>query len=255
MTSILTDPLDPTRARAMQVTLGQRPTIGAGDPLPPFFHHLYFWDLQPPARLGRDGHPAPGVTLADTGLPRRMWAGGAVEWVQPLRAGQRAERRSYADEVVRKTGRSGKLAFIAVHHEVWQDDELCVAERQDIVYREDPSPDDPQPDIPVAPTGEDTAETRQFSEVTLFRYSALTFNGHRIHYDQDYATGIEGHKGVVVHGPLLAQHLMLMAAPLGAIAYRMTSPVVVGEEVTFCQKGKDLWAKVGDRLVCSAETA
>ncbi len=253
MTSITTDAVDPARARAMQATLGQPMTIVAGDPLPPFFHQLYFWDIHPPARLGRDGHPAPGVVLPETGLPRRMWAGGAVTWERPLLAGVRAEKHSYSDEVVRKTGRSGPLAFVAVHHEIRQDGALCLRERQDIVYREDPNPDAPAPTVPDAPSGEDLAETRVFSEVTLFRYSALTFNGHRIHYDRDYATGVEGHRGLVVHGPLLAQCLMLMAAPISAVSYRLKSPVLVGEKVTFCRKDGALWAKVGTRLAISAE--
>ncbi len=253
MTSILSDPMDPARARAMQATLGQPMSIKTGDPLPPFFHQLYFWDIHPPARLGRDGHPAPGVVLPDTGLPRRMWAGGSLTWDRPLLAGQRAEKHSYADEVVRKPGRSGPLAFVTVHHEVWQDGERCLTERQDIVYRQDPRPGAPIPQAPEAPGGADEAETRMFSEVTLFRYSALTFNGHRIHYDRDYARDVEGHGGLVVHGPLLAQCLMLMVPGLSEFSYRLKSPVIVGEEVTFCRKGDALWAKVGDRLAISAE--
>ncbi len=253
MISTMTDRLDPARARALQVTLGRRPTIAEGDPLPPFFHQVYFWDPHPPARLGRDGHPAPGVVLPETGLPRRMWAGGAIGFHHPLRAGIVAERRSAASDPVRKEGRSGPLAFVTVRHEVWQEDRLCLTERQDIVYREDPAPGAPPPAPPAPPEGEDSAETRVFSEVTLFRYSALTLNGHRIHYDRDYATGVEGHAGVVVHGPLLAQCLMLMVPEAAGVAYQLKSPAIAGEPVRFCRRGADLWARAGDRLLCAAQ--
>src|SRR6056297_2193519 len=137
----LADPLDPARARALHATLdlpGDPPA--EGDPLPPFWHWIHFWDIQPPDALGRDGHPRPGAFIPDTGLPRRMWAGGALEWLAPLPIGAPARRRSVIADVARKEGRSGPLAFVSVTHEVSGAAGLAIRERQDLVYRPDPVP-------------------------------------------------------------------------------------------------------------------
>src|SRR6056297_664712 len=114
------DVMDPTRARALQVTLAQKATIKAGDALPPFYQQIYFWDPQVPQNLGRDGHPKVGGVVPDMGLPRRMWAGGRMEFHRPLRAGEAAKRLTFMEKSERKVGRSGPLGFVTLRHEIWQ---------------------------------------------------------------------------------------------------------------------------------------
>ncbi|MEC3860675.1 acyl dehydratase [Mesobacterium sp. TK19101] len=250
-----TDPMDPARAEALLRTLGRDGDIRAGDALPPFFHQVYFWDALTSALLGRDGHPRVGQGLIpDMGLPRRMWAGGALAFHAPLRAGIAAEKLSSVLKAERKTGRTGPLGFVTLEHQIWQEDTLCVTDRQDLVYREDPDPTAPTPEPPLANTDEDSAIDVQFDSTTLFRYSALTFNGHRIHYDLDYAKQVEGYGGLVVHGPLLAQLLMLMAdtpaAPLRSFAFRATAPLMHFETATLCRKGDQGWVRAPDGRQC-----
>ena len=253
-----TDVMDPDRANALAMALGLVTGICPGDPLPPFFHQIYFWEAQPPGLLGRDGHPRVGTGLIpDLGLPRRMWAGGALQFHAPLRAGYKAEKRSRVADVTRKEGRSGPLGFVTLAHEVWQDGQLCLTERQDLVYRDDPDPQAVSPQPPQARSDEDTSRTMGFSPTLLFRYSALTFNGHRIHYDRDYARSVEGYGGLVVHGPLLAQALMLMAeaaAPVRAFTFRATAPLMDHEEAVLCQAGRDMWVRGPDGRQCMVAT-
>lgn len=253
------DVMDPARACAMQVALGGDPTLQPGDPLPPFFHQLYFWAPEPPEHLGRDGHPKVGGVIPDMGLPRRMWAGGRLVFHTALRLGQEATRVTACETAVRKLGRSGPLGFVTLRHEMWQEGTLCVTEWQDLVYREAPDMKAPRPTPPVAATDEDEAVERSFDPTLLFRYSALTLNGHRIHYDQPYARAVEGYDGLVVHGPLLAQHLMLMAeaalGPLESFRFRATSPLMYTEVGTFCRKGRHLWVRGPDGRQCMEAAA
>ena len=250
--------MDPARARALQATLGATPSIVSGDPLPAFAHHIYFWDPQPPDALGRDGHPATGGLIPDMGLPRRMWAAGRMVWHRPLLAGIRAEKTTRVDSAVRKSGRSGPLAFVRLRHDIRQRQTLAVTEYQELVYR----PDAPAPDAPApqpAPVDE-TASTLFTCDATqLFRYSALTFNGHRIHYDLAYATGVEGYAGLVVHGPLLAHMLMDLATrhigTLTEFTYRATAPLLAGEEAALCWKDGTLWVRGPDGRLCMLASA
>lgn len=255
----LHDAIDPARAEAMQATLGAPRSFAPGEALPPFFHQLYFWEPRPPGALGRDGHPRLGGLIPDLGLPRRMWAGGRLEFHQPLRAGLPAERRSVCEEALRKEGRSGALGIVTLRHEIRQDGELCLTDWQDLIYREDPDIKAPKPVPPVARTDETRREEQGFDATTLFRYSALTFNGHRIHYDRDYAHDVEGYAGLVVHGPLLAQRLMLLAeAELGTLArfsFRATSPLMDFETATFCWKDGAAWVRGPDGRQCMVAEA
>lgn len=248
------DVLDPARARAMQVMLGKSPSLAAGDALPAFFHQLYFWNPAPPEGLGRDGHPKVGGLIPDMGLPRRMWAGGRLVFERPVLLGRSAERITTCDSAVSKEGRTGPLAFVTLRHEIWQDDELRVTEWQDLVYRPDLDPSQPRPEPPRAPVDEDMCEVRRFDSTLLFRYSALTFNGHRIHYDQHYARDVEGYGGLVVHGPLMAQFLILMATealgPLTTFSFRGTSPLTHHEQAEFCRKGRQFWVRGPDGRKC-----
>jgi len=139
-----TDILDPARANACAASLGLSTRLQAGDPLPPFFHQLYFWQAEPPEALGRDGHPAKGSALIpDFGLPRRMWAGGRLAFHEPLIAGQSAEKQTTLHTAKQKQGRTGPLAFVTLRHDILQDGALKLTEYQDLVYREDASPDAP----------------------------------------------------------------------------------------------------------------
>lgn len=253
-TANLHDPMDPARANALLAGLGRVERLASGDALPPFFHQLHFWEARPPEELGRDGHPKVGGLIPDTGLPRRMWAGGRLSFRTPLRAGVAAEKRSTVESVVQKAGRTGPLTFVTLRHDILQDGALCVTEWQDLVYREDPAPDAPRPVPPQARTDETEARDHRFDSTLLFRYSALTFNGHRIHYDLDYARGVEGYAGLVVHGPLLAQLLMLMAeealGPLAQFSFRATAPLVHTETATLCRRGQQMWVRGQDGRQC-----
>jgi 3-methylfumaryl-CoA hydratase len=253
------DIMDVARANAMLVALGMPAGLMAGDALPPFFHQLYFWNPEPPERLGRDGHIRVGGLIPDMGLPRRMWAAGRLAFHASLLAGVEAERLSVCESHTLKKGRTGPLGFVTLRHEVNQAGRHCLTEWQDLVYREDPGADAPKPIAPKARTDETQSRQVSFSSTLLFRYSALTFNGHRIHYDLDYARDVEGYAGLVAHGPLLAQHLMIFAAqhlgPLERFDFRATAPLMHFEEATLCLKGRDLWVRGPDGRQCMVAKA
>ena len=255
---VVNDVMDPARLAALAATLG----LPLPDRVPPFWHWAYFWDARPPEALGRDGHPATGDGLIpDLGLPRRMWAGGALEAVGDLCPGRPATRISRRLSAERKTGRSGALGLVALEHVVEQGGRTVLRERQDLVYRaapEAPPNGRPAPAPPQAGRAP-VEEVRAFDPVTLFRFSALTFNGHRIHYDRDHARAVEGHRGLVVHGPLLALLLADLAARHGrgrSIRYRATAPLIEGETAAFCLDGPRAWVRGPDgRLCMEAEVA
>ncbi|MEM8732026.1 MAG: MaoC family dehydratase N-terminal domain-containing protein, partial [Pseudomonadota bacterium] len=218
-------------ANLMEMTLDRDPVLEDGVALPPLWHWLYFLQSAKLSALGRDGHPALGGFLPPVGLPRRMWAGGRLEFLAPLPVGSDATRVSTIKDVKVKQGRTGALCFVTVRHEVSSGGTLCLTEDHDIVYREDPAPGDVAPPPPAVGSDWVVTETVSPSEVMLFRYSALTFNGHRIHYDRDYARTVEGHDGLVVHGPLIATMLADLAVrenkekTLKTFSYRAISPV------------------------------
>ncbi|NVO57591.1 acyl dehydratase [Rhodobacteraceae bacterium B1Z28] len=254
------DMMDPARATALQVALGQMATISSGSPLPPFFHQLYFWKPHATSELGRDGHPKVGDGLIpNLGLPRRMWAGGRLQFQSPLLARGEAERRSVLESSGTKVGRSGPLGFVTLRHEIRQKGKLCLTEWQDLVYREDPSADAVKLPPPTARIDETDSHEVAFDSTLLFRYSALTFNGHRIHYDLDYARDVEGYAGLVVHGPLLAQLLMLFAedvmGQVASFSFRATSPLIHFETAVLCRNGQDLWVRGPDGRQCMQAVA
>lgn len=261
---VLRDRIDPWRAEALHATLdldGPPPTIG--EALPAFQHWIYFLEAQPARALGRDGHPAKGGFIPDLGLPRRMWAGGRLRFHAPLPIGAEAERRTVIEAISEKHGRSGPLAFVTLRHEISAEGTLCITEQQDVVYREDPAPGTPPPPTMGAPDHESRCRTVICGPTMLFRYSALTFNGHRIHYDRDYARDVEGYPGLIVHGPLIAQMLIgfAEAGPMGratSFAFRARSPAFDDEPTTLCadDDGRrcSVWAKGADgRLIMDGE--
>ena len=254
----ISDRMDPARAAALHAVLAlDGPPPAAGDPLPPFFHQIYFWDVLPPQDLGHDGHPRTGGLIPDLGLPRRMWAGGRLTFHQPLRAGVLAEKTTILVGYTRKTGRSGQLGLVTLRHVIRQKGAPVLTEEQDLIYREAARPADPPPDAPLAPRGEELSAPVGFDTTLLFRYSALTMNGHRIHYDLDHARS-EGYPGLVVHGPLLAQWLALFAAaraPLRTFRFRATAPLFHFEEAEVCAAGPRLWVRGPDGRLCMEAAA
>ena len=208
------DTLGATPVAALAATLDHpAASVVVGMPLPPLWHWLYFLPLQRQSEIGPDGHAQRGGFMPPVALPRRMWAGSRFEFRAPLRVGDRVARTSTIEAVTQKHGRSGPLVFVTVRHEMHCQgaSESALVEWHDIVYREAKQPGAPGAGEPLplaAPRGATWQREVAPEAVLLFRYSALTFNGHRIHYDRRYATGVEGYPGLVVHGPLIATLLL-----------------------------------------------
>ncbi len=243
-----TDTLTPRLVEAFRATFAPHVSPAAAGAVPPAIH----WCLAPEAAaasgIGADGHPLTGDFLPPMPLPRRMWAGGRIETAASLQLGDRVVRHSKIAAITRKEGRSGTLGFVAIEHEFATERGLAIRERQDLVYREAALP----------PSGRMTAGATEAAEalpprdcdqvwsvpaspVLLFRYSALTFNSHRIHYDLSYATGVEGYAGLVVHGPLQASLLLNLAATMGGrtprvFDYRSIAPLIAGGVFFVCAR-------------------
>lgn len=178
-----------------------------GDVLPPLWHWAAFPPTTPMEDLGEDGHTRLGGFLPDLGLARRMWAGGALRFLRPLRVGTELTRRSEIRSVEHKDSSAGPMAVVTLNHGISDDAGLAISETQTIVYLRIPDRYAPPQPVP-APERPVLAETVRIDPVKLFRYSAVTFNGHRIHYDRSYATRIEHYPGLVTHGPLQATLLI-----------------------------------------------
>jgi 3-methylfumaryl-CoA hydratase len=224
-------------ARAMAALLDRDPDAFAeGDALPPGWHWLYLNPATPRSLLGPDGHARRGGFLPPVPLPRRMWAGGRLRFPRPLVVGERVERRSRILSVEEKRGSTGRLVRVTVAHEIRGAGGVAVEEEQDLIYREAPGPGEPPRSTPL-PEEVAWRETFLPDAVALFRFSALTFNGHRIHYDHPYATRVEGYPGLVVHGPLTAL-LLLDAATRHAgrrstaFSYRAVGPLFGEQPIT-----------------------
>jgi 3-methylfumaryl-CoA hydratase len=202
------DTVTPVPASALTALLDRDDPPQPGDPLPPLWHWLYFLPIARQSELGSDGHPARGGFVPPVPLPRRMWAGSRLAFYRPLRIGDPIERVSRIDDVSLKEGRSGPLVFVRVRHEVSARGKLAIVEEHDIVYRDPPSANEPPPVSKSPPDKFAWQREIHPDPVLLFRYSALTFNGHRIHYDRSYVAEVEGYPGLVVHGPLLATLLL-----------------------------------------------
>ena len=176
---------------------------------PPLGHWLNFLPAAQESNIGADGHPQRGGFLPPVNLPRRMWAGGRLSFHASILLGSDIFRISTIKSVEPKSGRSGDMVFVTVEHLIYANGVLAVSEEQDIVYREAPKgPAPPQPPQAEVPLEADWSRTIIPDPVLLFRYSALTYNAHRIHYDRDFATTVEGYAGLVVHGPFLATMLL-----------------------------------------------
>jgi 3-methylfumaryl-CoA hydratase len=230
-----------------------------GEPLPPLWHWIYFLEGLPPGELGRDGHPARGGFLPPVPLANRMWAGGRLSFLGPVPIGTMVRKESRIFKVDHKVGRAGDLVFVTVLHEIKSlAGDLLVREEHDIVYKETlpPSPRGAPP-----PPSPEAGSTRTFvpTSTTLFRYSALTFNGHRIHYDQDYCRTVEGYANLVVHGPLTATMLAAFAEEasgrtLREFSYRGLRPALLDDALTLSASLEgdhaSLAARLGDGAIC-----
>jgi 3-methylfumaryl-CoA hydratase len=260
-TETMSDVVTATPYAALSATLdraAERPP--AGTPLPALWHWLYFLPLHRRSEIGPDGHARRGGFLPPVPLPRRMWAGSQFRFDLPLRVGDAVTRVSTIEDVSEKSGRTGPLVFVKVRHEVRRDGaaEVAITEFHDIVYREAPKPDDvappPQP-APRTAAGEAWERRWDPDDVLLFRYSALTFNGHRIHYDRRYVTGTEGYPGLIVHGPLIATLLLDLLrrerpdAEVVRYAFRAVRPIFDINPFFVCGEPQDdgktfrLWAR------------
>lgn len=181
--------------------------------VPPLAHWLYFLPTEPQSDLGHDGHARKGLSsglLPPVELPRRMWAGSQIEFHRDIALGAAIERTSTITRIETKQGRSGTLVFVKVRHDITSDGALAITDCHDIVYREAvaPTPPGAASMAPAAPSEAHFSRRITPDAVLLFRYSALTFNGHRIHYDYPYVTEVEGYPGLIVHGPLIATLLL-----------------------------------------------
>jgi 3-methylfumaryl-CoA hydratase len=242
-----------------QLVKGLRATLfqEIGEPKPgdaaPFTVH---WCLAQPvfamSMLSADGHPTRGGFLPPVPLPRRMWAGGELQFFDPLRVGDDTTRKSRISDVTVKTGSTGQLCFVSVEHEVTTPRGTAIRERQDIVYRGVESTQSATPAKAASPPPvAKHRETHMADPVLLFRYSALTFNGHRIHYDRDYVTKVEGYPGLIFHGPLQAAFIVELAAKLHGgkpprkFSYRGVQPLFEGAEFSVNASdngtGLELW--------------
>lgn len=225
------DVMDDRLLAAFKATLS--PHLSGVEAVPPGLFWCLCPDIVEPEQLGSDGHPRLGLFTPEVGLPRRMWAGGELTCHAAFQPGDQVTKRSIIADIAMKSGKSGELCFITVNNEYRARDMLIVGERQDIVYRAAPSSTGagalgPRSDPPAGSWQVEATPT------LLFRYSALTFNGHRIHYDYPYATGVEGYAGLVVHGPLQATLLLNRATQeLGRFpaifSYRGLAPLISGQ--------------------------
>jgi len=240
------------------------PPSAAGDPLPLLWHWLYFLPVARQSVLGPDGHPARGGFLPPVPLPRRMWAGGRFTFHRPLRIDQAISRVSTIQDVTIKQGRNGALCFVLVRHEVSGPEGPALTEEHDIVYRDLPRPGEAAAPRPARQDGiwqQDIHPT----DALLFRYSALTFNSHRIHYDRRYVTETEGYPGLIVHGPLIATLLMELlrrtsARPVASFQFRAVSPLfdIAPFSVHGAPAGPDgaaLWARGSEGQLAMEATA
>jgi 3-methylfumaryl-CoA hydratase len=233
----------PSRVAAWHATLDHLiETPRDGDAAPLGFHWTLAPQLARESELGTDGHPRRGGFLPPIPLPRRLWAGSRVAFHQPLRVGDRVERESVIIAIEEKQGRSSALVFVTLRHRFTSDAGIAIEEEQDLVYREPPAPS-ARSDENAHVNGADGAMWRRTihpTETLLFRYSALTFNGHRIHYDRRYAEDVEGYGGLVVHGPLIAtllldlMQLQLPAERIERFEFKATRPTLDTSDFSVC---------------------
>lgn len=262
------DCVTPVPVRALAATLDLPDTIyRTDDRLPPMWHILFFLSLCKRSELDRNGHPRLGDFMPPIPLPRRMYAGGSMQFHADLRIGESISRQTRITDVNVKQGRSGPLVFLQLRHEISNADGLAITETQDIVYREKSAPDNPAPSYQAAPVNEKWLRELTTDPIMLFRFSALTFNGHRIHYDHPYTVGEEGYPGLIVHGPLLAillldlLHRYMPGSQVRDYRFRALKPVFDSIPFYLCgvpaDDGKviNLWVRDAQGMLCLGASA
>jgi 3-methylfumaryl-CoA hydratase len=266
-TELTSDEVARTPLAALSATLDRDdPPPRSDDPVPPLWHWLYFLPIYRQSEIGPDGHAKLGSFLPPVPLPRRLYAGGRLRFIQPLRVGESISRTSHIVDVSLKEGRSGALVFVLVRHEISNRIGLAVTEEHDIVYRTLPGPSDSAPKPQTSPDDADWTLEIHPDAVLLFRYSALTFNGFRIHYDYKYSTEVEKYPGLVVHGPLIATLLADLVrrnmpnATIENFSFRATKPLFEVEPFWICGKADGaktvkLWAKDAKGFLAMDATA
>jgi 3-methylfumaryl-CoA hydratase len=267
-TETASDVVTPTPIAALSATLDiDAPPPAPGDPVPPLWHWLYFLPVQKQSDLGPDGIAERGGFLPPVDLPRRMWAGGRFEFHHALHVGEAITRTSRIVDVKHKEGRTGPLVFVVAHHEIRNGKGIALIEEQDIVYRGHARPGDQAPSPQPAPADPAWERTIRPDDVLLFRYSALTFNGHRIHYDRRFVTEVEGYPGLVIHGPLIATLLLdllrrnLPAARVTQFSFRAVSPLFDTAPFSVCGKLESdgetvaLWARNAESSTATVASA
>ncbi|OYU48867.1 MAG: acyl-CoA dehydrogenase [Rhizobiales bacterium PAR1] len=258
--------LAPFPANALAATLDRAdPAYGEGTSLPPLWHWLHFLPIHAMSDVGADGHAEKGGFLPPVTLPRRMWAGSRFTFHKPLVIGDTVSRVSTIAKVEHKVGRTGELVFVTVKHLLSGAGGLAIEEEHDIVYREAAQPGAAAPAPVAAPIEADWRRPIHPDAVLLFRYSALTFNSHRIHYDLEYVTKVEGYPGLIVHGPLIATLLLdglrrqKPEARVAKFSFRAVAPIFHIDAFSVCGRfigpgQAKLWAeKVGRALCMEAE--
>jgi 3-methylfumaryl-CoA hydratase len=244
-------------ARGMAALLDRSPLgLERGAPLPHGWHWLYFQPAAPQSSLAPDGHARRGDFLPPAPLPRRMWVGGQIRFLAQLRLGDAVARRSTIASVSEKTGRSGRLIFVSVSHVIERGGEPAIEEEQELVYRVAARPGEPRAGGEPPPADVEWRESFPTDPVVLFRFSALTFNGHRIHYDHPYVTGVEAYPALLVHAPLTALLLLDFAVRHHAgrrpasYRYRAEGPLYCGEPIALSGRdegaGCRVWAAAPD---------
>lgn len=246
--------IDQRQVELMGATFDKQ-ILNNGDALPPCWHWAWFNAAKPHSELGRDGHPKRGGNglLPPVELPRRMWAGGELTFIKPILIGREIKKTSTIEKIAEKSGSTGALCIVTVLHELADGNDICISEKQNLVFREDPKPDTPKAMPPSPPEAATISREITPDPVTMFRYSALTFNGHRIHYDVDYARDVEGYDGLVFHAPLTATLLMELASDIAGKAisnfkYRATAPLFGHEVFSIHGKQED------DKIIVWAQT-
>lgn len=245
--------LDGWPLTGLRAALDESGTAAEGMELTPTAHWLYFAPTAPQSKLGEDGHPERGGFLPPVELPRRMWAASEMTYHQPLRVGDVVEKRSRIADVSVRQGRSGTLVFVAVDHVYERDGVAALSETQKLVYRAAPAPGEAAPPPQPAPADPEWSHPAQPDTRLLFRYSAVTFNAHRIHYDDPYAREVEGYPGLVVHGQLTATLLVRAfmkehpGVSIARFTFRAIRPVFVGTQIRLegvrSADGYRLWAR------------
>lgn len=250
--------LDAQVASQLSATLDAEPTVRQdGDVADPLWHWCAFPPMTATHALGADGHPEKGGFLPPVALPRRMWAGGTIRFEAPVHVGERLTRHSRIDSVAEKDGKAGPMVFVTVDHQIHGEQGLALSERHDIVYLPMPdrfAPPPPKP-VPENPVAEDVVD---MTAPLLFRYSACTFNAHRIHYDLDYARDVEKYPGLVVHGPLQATLMMRLACrvkgrPPARFDYRGVSPMLHGSPLRVLATQQETGQDLAELSLCTAK--